>query len=144
MRTLLPARHTFFDHTGDFGVDIRGDDLDEAVAEVPRAFLDLLTGDADCVAEREERALEVEGVDLLDALVALGNELLFWFEVEGFLVARFEPDEVEPGWIAGQAFGEPFDPERHPIARPLKAVTHHAAACEQDSEGVSVRLIFDL
>lgn len=106
----MPARHIFFDHTGDFGVDIRGDDLDEAVAEVPRAFLDLLTGDVGCVAEREERALEVEGVDLLDALVALGNELLFWFEVDGFLVARFEPDEVEPGWIAGRPLASPSTP----------------------------------
>ncbi|MGE0708045.1 MAG: archease [Planctomycetota bacterium] len=136
--------YQFFDHTGDFGVDVRSETLAGAVAEVARAFLDLLTGDPGRVEAREARELEVEGADLLEGLVAFGNELLFLFEVEGFLVARFEVEAADEEGIAGTAWGEPFDPARHPIARPIKAVTHHAAACEQGPEGVSLRLVFDL
>jgi SHS2 domain-containing protein len=138
------AQHRFFDHTGDFGVDVEGETLEHAVAEVARAFLALLTGDPDSVAARDSRPVEVEGIDAVDAVVAFGNELLFLFEVEGFLVSRFEVEAFDGEGICGVAWGETFDAERHPIARPIKAVTHHTATCREHDEGASIRLIFDL
>jgi len=142
---VTEPRYAFFDHTGDFGVDVTAPSRPEVVAAVARAFLTLLTDDPDAVAEREERALSVEGLDPADALVAFGNELLYLFEVEGFLCARFEVDVCDDDAIEGTARGEPYDPERHPIARPVKAVTHHAARFDDaPGGGAEARLIFDL
>lgn len=134
----------FFDHTGDFGLELTASSAEEAVTGVAHGFLSLLTDAPDRVAEVEERALEVEGLDLADGLVAFANELLFLFEVEGFLCARFVPDAVDEDGIAGVARGERFDPARHPIARPIKAVTHHAVRFEETPAGWAVRLVFDL
>lgn len=153
----MPPTHTFFDHTGDYGVDLAGESYEEVLDGLARAFLDLLTGAPASVAEAEGRALEVRGLDEEDLLVALGNELLFRFEM-GFLVRRLaveavlqtEEEQEEAGEHAGElilqatAWGEPFDPERHPIARPLKAVTHHQASVVEDATGARARLVFDL
>jgi SHS2 domain-containing protein len=136
--------HRFFDHTGDFGVDLTAPSREGIHREAARAFVELLTDAADRVAERETRAIEVEGVDDVDLLVALGNELLYLFDSEGWLAARVEIDELDESSLSATAHGEPYDPDRHPIARPVKAVTHHGAAIERDGEGWRGRLIFDL
>ncbi len=138
------SSYKFFDHTGDYGVEIRAQDVEGALAAVARAFLDLLTGQPDAVQEAEEREVEVEGIDGTDVLVNFANELLYQFEGEGFLCARFEADEVADDYIAGVLHGEPFDPTRHPIARPIKAATYHQAELREDADGVFARLIFDL
>ena len=136
--------YRFFDHTGDFGVDVCTPTRRGAVAACARAFLDLLTGAPETVVEREAREVRVTGIDAPATLVALGNELLYLFEVERFLCARFQPTTVEEGVIAGTAHGEPFDPDRHPIARPMKATTHHDARFARDGRVFRARLIFDL
>jgi SHS2 domain-containing protein len=141
---VTKASYRFFDHTGDFGVEVRAPDRAGAVAAVARAFLELLTDAPGAVEEREEREVVVEGLDPADVLVVFGNELLFLFEAEGFLCARFEAADVDETAIEGTAWGEPFDPDRHAIARPIKAVTHHMADLREDSGGVTARLIFDL
>ena len=137
--------YRFFDHTGDFGVDVEGASQPECVARCARAFLDLLTDAPHTVVEREARPLEVTGIDRAATLVALLNELLFLFEVEKLLCARFAPAALEETRFAGTAHGERYDPARHPIARPVKAVTHHGARLARERDGVwRARLIFDL
>lgn len=142
------ADYRFIDHTGDFGLELEADDLDDVFAGVARAFADLLTDGPDLVAAREPRELAVSGLDAPDLLVAFANELLYLFEVEGFLCARFEPTRSSPTEVAGTCLGERYDPARHAIARPVKAVTHHAVRCEPagpgDGGGWRARLIFDL
>ncbi|MEZ6183808.1 MAG: archease [Planctomycetota bacterium] len=136
--------YTFFDHTGDFGADLRGADQGEVLSAAVQAFCDLLTGDPSQVRLEVEQPLELEAGDAAELLVALGNELIYGFEAEGFLAADFEPEEVTPRSLRGLLVGEDYDPERHPIARPIKAVTHHQAACEPAAAGWRGRLIFDL
>jgi SHS2 domain-containing protein len=138
------AGHRFFDHTGDFGVELHGPDPAALAAELARAYLELFTDAPASVAEREAREVRVSGIDEADLLVALGNELIYLFEVEKLLVARFEPGALEPGALSGVVHGERFDPARHPIARPVKAVTHHGARCEPHAGGWRARLVFDL
>ena len=137
--------HRFFDHTGDFGVDLTADSLEGLYEEVACAFTALLTDALERVEEKESKAIEVEGVDETDLLVALGNELLYIFESQGWLVRRLEVERLEDDRLVATAHGEPFDEARHPIARPMKAVTHHAAGVDEDGEGGwRGRLIFDL
>lgn len=136
--------YRFFDHTGDFGVELKAPDAGQALAAFARSFLDLLTDAPATVAEVGEREVELDGMDLADLMVNLGNELIFLFEVEGFLCARLEVEEVEEDYLAAVLHGEVFDPARHPIARPVKAVTHHGACAETTPDGVEARIIYDL
>lgn len=138
------AAHRFFDHTGDFGVDLSAPTREALYAEAARAWIALLTDAPATVRERETRTIEAEGFDATDLLVALGNELLFLFESEAWLPARLEIGELDETHLSATAHGESFDPDRHPIARPAKAVTHHGAVVEESAEGWRGRLIFDL
>lgn len=143
----VPAGFRFFDHTGDFGAELSAPRLEALYEAAARAFVALLTDDPARIAERETRALEVEGVDAEDLLVALGNELLFRFETEAWLPARIEVTELDEdaGRLVATAHGEPYDADRHPIARPIKAVTHHGAEVEARDDGTfRGRLVFDL
>ncbi len=142
---MSEGSYRFFDHTGDIGVDLEAPDTGAALTTFSRALLDLLTGAPDSVAETEEREVEIECLDPADLLVALGNELIYLFEAEGFLCARFEVEEAGDDYVLGWALGEPYDPARHPIARPIKAVTHHEASLEPDpAGGVRGHIVFDL
>ncbi len=137
--------YTFFDHTGDFGVDLRANSESEVFEVFARAYLDLFTGDPGAVGETEERDVEVDGFDREDQLVALGNELIYLFDAEAFLCARLEVEDLDEDGFVATAYGETYDPEKHPIARPVKAVTHHEALVERsDAAGWHGRIIFDL
>lgn len=133
----------FFDHTGDFGVDLAAPTREALYEEVARALIDLVTDAPESVREAETRELTAQGVDPSDLLVALGNELLFELEA-GWLAARIEIEELDDTSLCATAHGEAYDPERHPFARPAKAVTHHGAEVREHDGAWAGRLIFDL
>ncbi|MCA9608085.1 MAG: archease [Myxococcales bacterium] len=136
--------HRFFDHTGDFGADLEADSEAGLYEASVDALVGLLVDDVAAIREAESRALEVRGVDPEDQLVALGNEVLFLFET-GWLARRVEVEELDEDALRLVAHGEPFEADRHVIARPIKAVTHHGARVEERADGTWVgRLIFDL
>lgn len=137
-------RHRFFDHTGDFGADLEAD-AEAALYEASvDALIALLVDDPRAIREAESRALAIAGADPEEQLVALGNEVLYLFET-GWLARRVEVDELREDGLAVTAHGESFDPARHVIARPIKAVTHHGARIEERADGTWIgRLIFDL
>ncbi len=138
------ATFEFFDHTGDFGAEVRGPDAGSVLDGFVSAFLTLLTDAPDSVETPEWWEITLEGFDHADLLVALGNELLFMFENEGLLVRRFELRGLDEDYLSGVCYGEPYDPQRHPIARPIKAATHHGAELKPVEDGWRARLIFDL
>ncbi len=137
--------HRFFDHTGDFGAELSAESERALYEEAALAFLHVLTDAPQSVAACETRSLSVHGIDQADLLVALGNELLYLFETEGWLSARIEVESFDGQELEATAHGEAYDPERHPIARPVKAVTHHGAEIAQGGDGMwRGKLIFDL
>ncbi len=136
--------HRFFDHTGDIGADLEADEEAALFEASIDALVAVLVEDPSAVEEREVRALEVAGDDPEAQLVALGNEVLYAFEM-GWLARRVEVDALREDGLAATAIGEPFDPARHAIARPIKAVTHHGARVEETAPGRWVgRVVFDL
>lgn len=136
--------YRFIDHTGDFAVELTAPSRPELFAEATLALLDLLTGDVASVKATARREVHVEGIDDADLLVSLGNELLFLFEIEGFLCARLDDIELADGTLDAIAVGETLDRQRHPIARPLKAVTHHGALVESRGGELHARIVYDL
>jgi SHS2 domain-containing protein len=144
MLGVMRASHRFFDHTGDFGVDLEAPTELGLYEEAARSLVVLLTDAIASIEPRETRPIEVSGVDGEDLLVALANEVLYLFEAEGWLTARVEVEALDDEELRAIAHGEPFDPARHPIARPIKAVTHHGAEVQERDGAWHGRLIFDL
>lgn len=136
--------HRFFDHTGDFGAHLEADSEAELCETGVDALIALMLEDRTTIEAREQRALTVDGIDEADLLVAIANEVLYAFET-GWVTRRVEVVALDGESLSAIAHGEPFAEARHPVARPMKAVTHHgASATENDGGTWSGRLIFDL
>jgi SHS2 domain-containing protein len=138
----------FTDHTADIGLLGRGDSPGAAIATAGAGLFDLMIGH-DRIRERIQRDISVAGYDLTDLLVAFLNELLYLFEVEYEVFARFDVAVSPTGdSLKAVGYGEKLAPSRHTVRIGVKAATHHAAAVERtiaDGEvGWIARTILDV
>ena len=126
----MPKRWEFFDHTADVGIVGYGETPAEALASAGVGLFGVMT-DLSRVQETAVRRIEVAGQDLPDLLVAWLNELLYIFEVDGLVFARFEVELKDEGRrLVAIGYGERFDASRHEVRLGVKAATHHLAVVE--------------
>jgi SHS2 domain-containing protein len=90
----------------------------------------MVHGIADHVLKWADHALEevaVRGVDPESLVVAWLGALLQLEQSSGFLARRLEVRlaGAPPTSLAARAWGEPFDPGRHPRRVEVKAATYH-------------------
>jgi SHS2 domain-containing protein len=140
--------YTFLDHTGDIRVEIRAADRQQLFSEALIAFTDCLT-DREGVEEISSRQFELEAADMDLLLVEWLSELLYTFEAHELLFRRAEVSfEGETNGILrlrATAWGEPFDPRRHPVHVTIKAVTYHGLEVQESEDGGWVaRVVFDV
>ena len=135
------------DHTADAGVVVTAGDREALFAEALRALTDCIT-EVDRVRLRERRQLRLaaDNVELL--LVEWLGEVLYRFEVEGFVAAgaRLEIADRSDGGLtlSGEIAGEPHDPGRHPHKVAVKAVTYHGLEVAAGPGGWRASVIFDI
>lgn len=132
-----------FDHTADLGLRIRAADLNTLFAEAGRALFSALVEDPDAIAPTQRLDLTIAGSDREYLLFDWLKELLYHFEVEHLLLTRFSVNVGADG-LQGNAWGEPFDPERHELAHEVKAITYHGLRVEQTPDGWLAEVIVDI
>ena len=83
------------------------------------------------------------------------SELVYIHEERGLLFSRFElevsgPVEGESGEESGDSYsitakvwGEAYDPERHQLDSPVKAVTQHMLAVDRTEDGWETTIVMD-
>lgn len=137
----LPAFEVI-DHTADVGIIAYGSDLRELFVNAARGMFSLLV-EIDTVVPREERVVEVEGVDLEGLLVAWLNELLYLYTAEGLALSRFDVMELGDSHLRARVAGEHTDPSRHHPHLDIKAATYHQLEIKGDDTW-RARIIFDI
>jgi SHS2 domain-containing protein len=123
-----------FEHTADLGLRVRAADLDTLFAEAAEALTAALVEDPATVEPRREVAIGVEGTDRVYLLFDWLKELLYRFDAEHLLFRRFTV-RVRGDGLDATAWGEPYDPERHPLSHEVKAITYHGLRVEPGPEG---------
>ena len=135
--------YEFFEHTADLGLRVRAADLDTLFAEAARALFAAVLEDPAAVRPLQRMDVPVTGTDrdylLLDWLKAL----LYRFDAEHLLFGRFEAHVTADG-LAGTAWGEPLDPDRHALAHEVKAITYHGLKVERTDDGWLAEVIVDI
>jgi len=131
------------DHTGDLGVLVYGEDLEELFANAGEVFFDIIT-DLRRVRETTERTIRIESSNLEDLMVNWLGELLYFHDVDGLLFKSFSIDEIGDGTMKARARGEVFQEERHVIKTEIKAVTYHQLQVKKATGRWRARIIFDL
>jgi SHS2 domain-containing protein len=126
--------HETFEHTADLGLRVRAADLDTLFAEAAEALTSALVEDPATVEPRREVAIRVEGTDRAYLLFDWLKDLLYHFDADHLLFRRFAVKVRDDG-LDATAWGEPYDPERHPLSHEVKAITYHGLRVEQERDG---------
>lgn len=141
--TLRERTHALLAHTADMGIAARAPDRLGLFAEMAHGLVVLMFGRTTL---RPQRAVEIrlDGGDVEELLVAWLNEILYRFEVDGLVPADFTVHTLSEHHLEATVRGEDYQPQRHPVQRQVKAVTHHQVRLEQTSEGWVGQVYVDL
>ncbi len=132
-----------FEHTADVGLRIQATDLDTLFDQAGEALFSLIVEDLAAVEAREVVPIHVDGGDLPFLLFDWLNELLYRFDGEHRLLARFRA-HVGPDGVDGEAWGETWDPQRHALDHEVKAITYHGLRVEPTPDGWLAEVIVDI
>jgi len=115
-----------FPTTADMGVRASASDVAGLYEALGLGLFALIT-DLRTVRAREERVVTASAEDPEGLAVAFLSQLLLLQQTEGFLVRdlHVRPVGSPPTSLLATAFGERFDPARHPARIEVKAVTMH-------------------
>jgi SHS2 domain-containing protein len=135
--------HETFEHTADLGLRIRAADLDTLFAEAGQALFETIVPDLGSVRLERSVPVEIAGAERDYLLFDWLKELLYRFDAEHLLLAKFEAHVAHKG-LTGSAWGEPLDPARHILEHEVKAITYHGLRVEQRPEGWLAEVIVDI
>ena len=135
--------YRLIDHTGDLGLEVRGNNPPDLFANAAWAFTDILVDAAKVRADRMQD-ITVEAPDREALLAAWLGELLYLFDARGLVFNRFEIREWTEEKLAARAWGEKFDPDRHGFRQGVKAVTYHQLQIRRTAKGWRARVILDI
>lgn len=139
------ARFSFSDdEQGGVRMEIVAGDRLELCSAAATALC-LYIWDQDTVEERDAVSISWYGFNDRTALVGLLSELLFRMDSDGWVFKRFVTERLEDAGaetglrrrqmlVSGTAYGERFDPARHALIRPVRAVQLRGLKLRQ-SEG---------
>jgi SHS2 domain-containing protein len=137
------AGFTLLEHTADTGIIATGADLEEALAWLAKGMFSLLV-DPDTVSSVDTRQVSVQGRDRESLVVDWLNELLYQFEVTGFVVKGCRVTLPGPGRLEAQCHGERLDPARHQVQTVIKAATYHRLEISSNNGESRVQVILDV
>ena len=138
-----PAKYRQLPHTADLAWRIRGGSLPELFENAAGALVATMT-DRRYIRRLEKREIAVESPDQEALLVDWLNHLLYLFDVAGFLGREFQVTALTDRRLQATAWGERFDPERHPEKTAIKAATYHHLEIVPRGDGWQATVILDL
>jgi SHS2 domain-containing protein len=138
-----PQAYEVFEHTADIGLHIYGATLADLFIHAAQGMESLMVS-PEQVQTVTSREIAVTGHDSISLLIDWLNELIYLFDTVHLLFRDFEIDIITEARVAGRAFGEPYDAQRHELSSAIKAVTWHEAAINRTPGGYQARIIFDL
>jgi SHS2 domain-containing protein len=141
------GKFEFLEHTADVYVRAFGSSMEEAYGNAALAMFETMT-DSSKIAQTKQETIEVEAEDQYALLYNWLEALLVKFETEGMLFSRFEIS----GWketseifkFKAKAWGEKFDPKKHPQKVGVKAVTYHLMVVIRELQKVILEFILDI
>ncbi len=131
------------EHTADAGIRARADSLAELLVACAKGMFSLIVEGAE-VREATAVQVAVEAEDPAELLHAWLRELLWRFNGEGLVFARFEVHEATETTARTTCHGEPFEPDRHGGGVEIKAVTYHGFRVERSERGWEAEVLFDI
>jgi len=141
------GKFEFLEHTADIYVRALGTRMEEAYENAALALFETMTNSAK-IAQTKEDTFEVEAEDQYALLYNWLEALLVKFETDGMLYSKFQisdwQETPESFKFTAKAWGEKFNPKRHPQKVGVKAVTYHLMVIIREPERVVLEFILDI
>lgn len=135
--------YELFEHTADLGLRATAPDLDALFAEMAAALFAAIVEDPATIRADAATPVGIAGPDREYLLFDWLKELLYRFDAEHQVFARFEVSVRDDG-LTATAWGEPLDPERHLLNHEVKAITYHELKVEPTADGWAAEVIVDI
>ncbi|MEM2909912.1 MAG: archease [Nitrososphaerota archaeon] len=117
----------FLEHMSDVYVEAYGPTMEEAFKEAGLAIFDVIS-DTKGVKPELEREVYAEGFDMHSLLYNWLEQLLLFFELDGFLASDIKVHAIDRSGdvlrIRATVKGERYDPSRHKHGIGIKSVTY--------------------
>ena len=132
--------------TSDLAFVARGETLEGAFAAAAEALLAATLDDPGSVEEQERRRVAFDEPDLELLLLRFLNELVYLRDAEELLLhaGRLRIERNDRARLDAELWGEPIQPERHPLASEVKAVTAHALQVRATAHGWEASVTLDV
>lgn len=136
-------RFEILEHTADIGVRAFGGTLAK-LFENAALGLQSIALDPDQVRPVTSYPIAAAGEDREALLVNWLNEIVYYLDGKRVAISRIAVQELTECSIAGEAWGETRETERHPPRLVIKAATYHQLRIEQDAEGWTADVYLDV
>ena len=141
------GKFEFLEHTADTYIRTYGTTMQEAYENAALAMFETMT-DSGKIAQTQEETMEIEAEDQYALLYNWLEALLIKFETENILYSKFQisdwKENAETFKFTAKAWGEKFNPKKHPQKVGVKAVTYHRMVVIREPERVVLEFILDI
>ena len=134
-------RFQLIEHTADTGLIAYGNSLAEAFANAAYGLFSIIA-ELKKVRETESQPVTVSAEDTESLLFNWLNDLIYIFDVEHYLLKRFDISEFTENSLKATCWGERYDPSRHQLKLGVKSATYHML--KVDGKRNTVQVIFDV
>ena len=136
-------RYEEIPHTADIAIRARGKDLRELFENAAFGMFDII---ADLEGLKTSISVDttLKAVSKEELLIAWLDELLYNFYTKGIIFSTFEIASINETEIIARSHGRLVGDNRNRLKREIKAATFHDLAIKENSEGLSVEIIFDV
>ncbi len=131
------------EHTADYAILARGQDLRELIENAGRGMISLLV-EAESLQPQQQVAFTSTADSPERLLIECLRELLYLSE-EGQIPVRFTVEDLDQATLTAQAQAGVVDiaDAKDYLLGAVKAVTYHALEIKSGPEGLQVQIVFD-
>ena len=138
-------RFEFQEHTADERVIAYGSTLEEAFENAALALFEVMT-DTETIDHVIHDSYQIDGFDEPALLYSWLETFIVEFDVNLKIYSKFHVNITKTGeqyHLTGQAWGETFQPTKHPSRSEVKAITYHEMEINKNKH-VTLKFILDL
>jgi SHS2 domain-containing protein len=131
------------DVAGDAGIRAFGESLPDLFVHAALGMYRLMTN-TDLLNEQKSMTVAIESHSLDGLLVAFLNELIFHFDVSGFIAKNIDIVDFSDNHIEARLSGQEFNPEQHERGLLIKAATYHRLSIKKEHHIWEAEIVFDI
>ncbi len=138
----------YLDHTADIQSLSWGRTLEEAFSQTALSLMTVITPNLEKISHKVQKSLKIKAEDKEALLFDFLSEFLFIFDVEGLVFNEIEIKSITKinnhYELEAIVRGEEFDKKKHNVGTEVKAITYSFIKIDESTEGVKIKIVFDI